>query len=151
MEFKAECENPVDIKPIRVDIATEWNLKLKRLLIFYTVSLVDIATEWNLKHVASTHQRSSCLVDIATEWNLKALLPYKYRFRSPGRYSNRMEFKEGRRTGITDKKQSRYRNRMEFKELAASAFFSRIIMEQCTFLSITLTKENSWKPESQEA
>jgi len=68
-----------------------------------------------------------------------------------GRYSNRMEFKEGRRTGITDKKQSRYRNRMEFKKLTASAFFSRIIMEQCTFLSITLTKENSWKPESQES
>ena len=113
--------------------------------------MVDIATEWNLKHVASTHQRSSCLVDIATEWNLKFNIPPVLHAPRMSRYSNRMEFKEGRRTGITDKKQSRYRNRMEFKKLTASAFFSRIIMEQCTFLSITLTKENSWKQESQES
>ena len=50
MEFKA-LWLPVQHTAEAVDIATEWNLKLKRLLIFYTVSLVDIATEWNLKQI----------------------------------------------------------------------------------------------------
>ncbi len=91
------------------------------------------------------------VVDIATEWNLKLPLPLRHLLPDMCRYSNRMEFKVHRTLLPIPDTVSRYRNRMEFKELAASAFFSRIIMEQCTLLSITLTKENSWKPESQES
>ena len=66
--------------------------KEQQRLTKHSIPKVDIATEWNLKIAESTVFVSDIAVDIATEWNLK------HRFRRTSatdlrRYSNRMEFK----------------------------------------------------------
>ena len=49
MEFKEATRKRFLRKVIRVDIGTEWNLKLTRLPFLSLFHLVDIGTEWNLK------------------------------------------------------------------------------------------------------
>ena len=70
VEFKAK-KLIIPAVSARVDIETEWNLKLTARCRRRLRRRVDIETEWNLKGISLTCAGFQRCVDIETEWNLK--------------------------------------------------------------------------------
>ena len=77
----------------RVEIETEWNLKVAPQCRRNSEHLVEIETEWNLKMIISTEKSIDELVEIETEWNLKLIDAYNTLMSDRSRDRNRVEFK----------------------------------------------------------